>query len=143
MKRHEEVSILLIDDDELDTEVFRRGLIKKNLSYSLHIARDGIEGLEILRGQEGKTKLPKPYIILLDMNMPRMNGIEFLSELRSDPELSSSLVFMLTTSMNQEDLSIAYRHNIAGYIIKNDICDGFLSAIDMLDSYCKTVRIET
>ncbi len=67
-------------------------------------ARDGVEALEILRGENGRTKLCPPYVILLDLNMPRMNGLEFLAEIRRDPALRRAVVFVLSTSDDDEDM---------------------------------------
>lgn len=83
------VSILLVDDDDIDVMGIQRAFTKLKILNPITRARDGAEALELLR--EGK--LSKPYLILLDINMPRMNGLEMLDALRQDPQLSSSVVF--------------------------------------------------
>ncbi|RUP22418.1 response regulator, partial [Methylobacterium sp.] len=76
------VNILLVDDDEVDVQGLKRAFKKSKIGNPITVARDGIEALEILRGQNGRERLPKPHLVLLDLNMPRMNGIEFLEAVR-------------------------------------------------------------
>ena len=134
------VTFLLVEDDEIDVKVIKRGFKSLKLANPIRIARDGIEALEILRGENGQERVPKPYLILLDINMPRMNGIEFLQAIRADKDLKSSIVFVLTTSASDEDRVNAYNHNVAGYIIKSKVMDSFTNALDMLDHYWKVVE---
>src|SRR5215212_3654714 len=96
-------SILLIEDDEVDAEAVGRALRQQQLANPLIHAPDGLCALDLLRGRPGEAPLPKPYIILLDMNMPGMNGLEFLRELRQDPALAESVVFVVTSSTNPQD----------------------------------------
>ena len=104
------------------------------------VARDGVEALEILRGENGHAKLPRPHLILLDLNMPRMNGIEFLEAVRADEDLRSAVVFMITTSKADEDRMRAYGHNVAGYIVKRDPANTFMEAVALLEHYWKVVE---
>src|SRR5690242_7516296 len=94
----EVVNILVVEDDEIDVEFLRRLLAKNAIKNPVYHAINGIEALEIMRGENEKDKVPKPFVVLLDINMPMMNGIEFLKELRSDDSLKDSVVFVLTTS---------------------------------------------
>lgn len=82
-----DIRILLVEDDEVDVLAIQRALKKKRVVNALAVAKDGIEALEILRGENGHQVLPRPHIILLDLNMPRMNGLEFLEVIRADPTL--------------------------------------------------------
>ena len=93
-----EVSILIVDDDEIDTRAVERALRKQRIVNPVYRAANGQEGLAMLRGEGGRQKVPRPYLILLDLNMPRMNGLQFLQELRGDSSLSDSIVFVLTSS---------------------------------------------
>lgn len=135
------VSLLLIEDDEIDIAAVRRALAVLKIANPLHIARDGIEALEILRGENGKEKLPKPYIIVLDLNMPRMDGMEFLEEIRSDEELNDSIVFVMTTSRDEADRRATYSKHVAGYIVKEDPIGTFRQAINLLDHYWRLVEL--
>ncbi len=93
-----------------------------------------------MRGTNGQEKISSPYLILLDINMPRMNGIELLREIRADEALKTSIVFMLTTSATEEDRIGAYEYNVAGYLLKNQVMDTFNNALEMLDHYWKVVE---
>lgn len=135
------VRILLVEDDEVDVMTIRRELKKKEISNDLTLARDGIEALEILRGANGREKLARPNIVLLDLNMPRMSGLEFLDEVRGDPALQDLIVFVLTTSNSVEDRFHAYSRNIAGYILKSNVGHEFSDAISMLNLYWTVVEL--
>lgn len=141
MKDAMTVQILLVDDDEVDVMAIQRAFRRAKIGNPIHVARDGIEALAILRGQPGGQPLPRPFLILLDLNMPRMNGIEFLEQLRADPDLHDSVVFVLTTSDDEEDKSRAYHQHIAGYIVKSDPAKGFMQAIEMLQAYWRVVEL--
>ncbi len=131
------VSLLIVDDDDIDATALRRALHKLKLLNPLYRAKDGLEALEILRNGE----IPSPYIILLDINMPRMNGIEFLEALRSDPELTHAVVFVLTTSKSDEDIIAAYREHVAGYLLKQRMDSDFLQVVSLLDHYWKIIEL--
>jgi CheY-like chemotaxis protein len=135
-----EISILIVEDDDVDVKGVKRALKKLKVLNPTVRARDGIEGLEILRDS---TKIQRPYIILLDINMPRMNGLEMLAELRSDPKLVDSIVFVLTTSKADEDKMAAYNKNIAGYIVKSEVSYGYLGVVEMLENYWRIVELPT
>lgn len=134
------VKLLLVEDDSLDVQAIRRALRKARVANPLHVARDGVEALEMLRGN-GRPALVRPYIILLDLNMPRMNGIEFLSELRDDESLRDSVVFVLTTSDDDQDIMQAYDNLIAGYMVKSKAGEDFIKLIGMLDHYWRIVEL--
>ena len=134
------IHILLVEDDEVDQMAIKRAFRKKKISNPVYIAKDGIEALAILRGEGGYQQLPRPFMVLLDLNMPRMNGIEFLNVIRKDKELRRSIVFVLTTSKAEKDRIMAYDYNVAGYILKSDVGNGFMNAIEMLDYYWRVVK---
>lgn len=114
-----QIHLLHIEDDGVDKMVVERVLKKLKIVTSLHHAQNGEEALDKLRGANGQEKLsPFPQIILLDLNMPRMNGIEFLKELRADAALKHLSVYIVTTSNDDHDRMDAYQSNVAGYILK-------------------------
>ena len=116
MKR--DMNILLVEDNELDIVILKRGLKKLGMENSLVCAKDGIEALQILNNQPDDQELQCPYVILLDINMPRMNGHEFLAELRASERLKHARVFVFTTSDSKKDVDLAYKNNVSGYIVK-------------------------
>ena len=81
------VHVLLVEDNDVDREAVRRAFTRHRIANPIYDARDGVEALELLRGMADKPRLPRPFLILLDINMPRMSGIELLHELRADPDL--------------------------------------------------------
>jgi len=109
-----QTNILLVDDDDLDVMNVKRAFEKAKVPAPLYVASSGYEALEMLRS----GAVPRRRLILLDLNMPRMNGIEFLERLRADPELRGIPVVVLTTSADDRDRAAAYRHCVAGYMIK-------------------------
>jgi len=134
------VNLLLVEDDEVDVQGMKRAFAKSRIGNPITVARDGIEALEILRGENGQAKLAKPHLILLDLNMPRMNGLEFLEAIRADEDLKTSVVFMITTSKAEEDKARAYEKNVAGYIVKQDPANTFMQAVALLEHYWKIVE---
>lgn len=135
-------NIMLVDDDQVDVMNVQRAFKKNNITNPLYIANNGIEALDMLRGMEGRDKIfPVPRIILLDINMPKMNGIEFLKELRADPELHSISVFIMTTSNDDKDKYDAYNLNVAGYIVKPVSFEKFVQAVSVLNSYWKLCEL--
>lgn len=141
MARPREVRILLVEDDEVDVMRVERGFHQLRIANEIIRARDGVEALEILRGVDGQTRLESPFLVLLDISLPRMTGLEFLAELRSDEELKSTVVFVLTTSKNDEDRLTAYRHNVAGFMLKDEAGREFVKAMEMLECYWRVVEL--
>jgi CheY-like chemotaxis protein len=134
------VTILLVEDDAVDTMAVRRSFQALNISNPVIEARNGIEALERLRGENGFEKVPRPCIVLLDLNMPRMGGLEFLEELRADPALRRILVFVMTTSDAPEDRLRAYDLNVAGYMLKHRPGQSFLKALSILHHFWRVIE---
>jgi CheY-like chemotaxis protein len=134
------VTIMVVDDDRVDTLAIRRSFKELHITNPVIAAKDGIEALERLRGENGREKVNHPFLVLLDLNMPRMGGIEFLEELRRDPILQRTLVFVMTTSSAAEDRARAYAKNVAGYILKYRSGGDFQDAIGMLESYWRLIE---
>ncbi|WP_346016824.1 response regulator [Chroococcidiopsis sp. CCMEE 29] len=129
------INILLIEDDEVDVMNMQRAFKKNNITNPLYVAANGLEALDILRGQGTPTIPRERRLILLDLNMPKMNGIEFLRELRLDPELKPIPVIVLTTSNEDKDKVEAYNLNVAGYILKPVTFSNFVQTMATLNKY--------
>jgi CheY-like chemotaxis protein len=129
-------NILLVEDDKVDVMNVRRSFEKANILNPLFVANNGLEALDILRNQS-KTVImpPNRRLILLDLNMPKMGGIEFLTELRADPTLSPTPVIVLTTSNQETDRIKAYNFNVAGYILKPVTFINFAEVMAALNRY--------
>jgi CheY-like chemotaxis protein len=126
------LNILLIEDDQVDVMNVRRAFEKNRIVNPLHVAANGIEGLEMLR----ENLVPSQRrLILLDLNMPRMNGLEFLRALRADPALHATPVVVLTTSNDERDKVEAYNLNVAGYLLKPVTFVKFVEAMAALNKY--------
>jgi len=132
-----DMNIFIVEDDDLDVEILERGLRKVDKTVCLTRARDGVEALEMLTEDAAVQTLPKPYFILLDINMPRMNGHEFLARLRANDDLKHSRVFVFTTSANQADIDRAYRNNANGYIVKPNGSSGLSEVLQLLNGFWK------
>jgi CheY-like chemotaxis protein len=131
------LNILLVEDDEVDIMTVQRAFKKGNIANPLYLAGNGVEALALLRGNPGQPSLipPERRLILLDLNMPKMNGLEFLRELRSDPTIRHIPVVVLTTSNEERDRVDAYHLNVAGYILKPVTFSVFVELMITLDKY--------
>jgi CheY-like chemotaxis protein len=126
------LNILLVEDDEVDVMTVKRAFAKNNISNPLFVASNGLEALELLR----KENIPgKRRLILLDVNMPKMNGIEFLRELRADPNLQQACVVMMTTSNEERDRIDAFKLNVAGYLLKPVTFQQFAEVMSTINKY--------
>jgi CheY-like chemotaxis protein len=128
--RDKAFNILLVEDDEIDVENIKRSLSKANITNPLILAGDGLEALEIL--QKGGIG---PIVVLLDLKMPRMGGLEFLHRIRSDERWKNLPVVVLTSSKEEKDLIEAYKMNVAGYVVKPLIFADFVEAVTKIGSY--------
>jgi CheY-like chemotaxis protein len=136
-QNYKEATLFIVDDDDIDAIALERALRKLRLLNTVIRARDGREALDLLRA----GKVPSPYMILLDLNMPRMNGLEFLESLRTDPLLTHAVVFVLTTSKSDEDLVAAYRQHVAGYVFKQHMDRDFLEVVGLIEHYWRLVEL--
>ncbi|HEY4180360.1 MAG TPA: response regulator [Kofleriaceae bacterium] len=137
------MTVLLVEDNPIDREAIARAFVKHRIANPIVNATDGLEALAILRGQHPDQHIERPFILLVDLNMPRMNGIELITSVRADPALSDSVIFVLTTSRNDEDRVASYSLNVAGYIVKSDVGAGFISLVELLDRYWRIVELPT
>jgi CheY-like chemotaxis protein len=132
------LNILLVEDDQVDVMNVKRAFDRNKIANPLFVAGDGIEALALLRS----GKIPRERrLVLLDLNMPRMNGIEFLRELRADEELQLTPVVVLTTSDDERDKIHAYNLNVAGYLLKPVTFVNFVEAMAALNKYWTLVEL--
>jgi CheY-like chemotaxis protein len=132
------LNILLVEDDEVDVMNVKRAFDKNHITNPLFVAGNGLEALEKLR----RGEVPQGRrIVLLDLNMPKMNGIEFLRELRNDPALAPTPVVVLTTSNNDRDKIDAFNLNVAGYLVKPVTFAEFSELMVTLNKYWTLVEM--
>jgi CheY-like chemotaxis protein len=135
---NQQLNILLAEDDEVDVMTVKRAFRQNHITNPLFVAADGIEALEMLRsGTIPETR----RLVLLDLNMPRMSGIEFLRELRADPRLAPTPVVVLTTSNDDKDKVEAYNLNVAGYLLKPVTFQRFCEVMVALNKYWSLVEL--
>jgi CheY-like chemotaxis protein len=115
----------------------KREFKRRRIANPIIRAKDGVEAFELL----DSGKISRPFVILLDLQMPRMNGLEFLTKLRSNSHFKNSVVFILTTSQDEQDIFNSYELNVAGYFIKDEVGEGFIGIVDILDGYWKVVHL--
>jgi len=127
--------ILLVEDDVVDQMTVERAFDRAKIINELFKAENGVEALEYMRGENSKEKIPWPYIILLDLNMPKMNGLEFLEEIRNDETLAKVPVIVLTSSIREEDICESYKQHVAGYISKPVELGDFIEKMATFGTY--------
>lgn len=131
-------NILVVEDDLVDVKNIRRAFEKGRIANPLFYAEDGLEGLEMLRSD----KMPRDRrLVLLDINMPRMNGLEMLAEMRKDPALKTTPVVVLTTSNDDRDRVEAYGLGVAGYLLKPVSFEGFVELMGAMNRYWALVEM--
>lgn len=132
--------VLLVEDDDLDVIAMHRVLATRDLPIELQRARNALEAFEVLRLQQDEGR-EESMLIVLDLNMPAMKGLEFLAELRADPQLKSSVVVTYTTSDSPADIQAAYDHHVAAYLTKDVVEDSTVKLADFLEAYLKMVKL--
>lgn len=126
--------ILLVDDDRIDVMTLKRAFEKNSISNKLHVASNGEEALSLLKGSHGRAPV-RPGLIILDLNMPVMSGIEFLEIARADPSLKRIPVVVLTTSTEGFDKERCFDLGVAGYFVKPVVFERFVEAVGVIDRY--------
>lgn len=134
---NEDITLLLIEDDDIDAMSIERSFKKNRIANPIVRCFDGIGAMESLTSGEIK----RPFVILLDLNLPRMSGLDFLEKLRANQEHKDAVVFVLTTSKDEQDQIKAYQLNAAGYFLKSDCGAQFLDVVHMLYDYWKIVKM--
>lgn len=136
------VNILLVEDNPADARLIEEVFKDTNVNNRIHVAKDGVEAMDFLNKENEYSDAPKPDIILLDLNLPRKDGREVLREVKSDENLKSIPIVILTTSSAKEDVIKTYRNHANCYITKPVDFDQFLKVINAIeDFWLKVVRL--
>ena len=133
--------ILVVEDDDVQAEAVVRSLRKAGVDASIVVTPEGWEALSVLRGTHSRHRIRRPYLVLLDLNLPRLGGMDFLREVRADPLLNDTVVFVLTTSADERDCKRAYEEHVAGYMVKSEVGPQFTRMVEMLRPYLAVVRL--
>lgn len=137
----ESLRILLVEDDDGDAIAVERTFLKAGIAQPAVRAIDGVEALEILQGTERLPRLPRPYLLFVDLNLPRLSGLQLIAAIRADPQLRDTVIFVLTTSNRVQDKKAAYALNISGYILKDKAGEDFQSLFNLVDAYRRIVEL--
>jgi chemotaxis family two-component system response regulator Rcp1 len=133
------LSVLLVEDDPGDVLIAREAMAAGQLSTSLNVVTDGVEAIKYLRRQNGFADAPRPDLILLDLNLPRMSGHEVLAEVKQDPELRRIPVVVLTTSQAHDDIAKSYDLHAAVHVSKPVDFDEFAGVVKQIDEFFGSV----
>jgi len=133
------IDVLLIEDDEGDALITVEAFEHHKVFNRLHRVRDGVEALEFLRREGEYADAPRPDLILLDLNLPRMDGHEALAAIKRDADLRTIPVVVLTTSGAEEDVLLSYQLHANAYVTKPVDFDAFVTAIRQIDDFFITV----
>lgn len=126
------LNLLVVDDDSVDLMTVKRGLMRAGISHRLSEAKDGAEALAVLRGSQMPSQR---RLVLLDLKLPKMDGLEFLKQLRADPDLAPTPVVVITTSSQEKDRKEAHRLHVAGYFVKSLDFESFVELLTIIDRY--------
>ena len=129
------VEILLAEDNPGDVMLTKKALKRGKLANNLHVVTDGVEALDYLRQNGEYEDVPRPDLILLDLNMPRKDGQDVLKELKDDDELRTIPVVVLTSSESEEDIAKSYELNANAYLTKPVDFDGFIEIVNRLENF--------
>ena len=135
MSNMNKLTVLLVEDEPADAHLVRMAFKEGNVLVNLHHVQDGVEAFEFLRRENSHEQAPAPDLILLDLNMPRMDGRQFLEKIKADAELHAIPVVVLTTSDAERDLFHSYDHFAAGYIVKPVDMDNFVKIVRGIGEY--------
>ncbi|MFC8080815.1 response regulator [Streptomyces sp. NPDC057307] len=133
------VEILLVEDDAGDELMTREAFEDNKIGNTLHVVRDGLEALDFLYQREEHIEAPRPDLILLDLNLPKYDGRQVLEKIKSDPDLSSIPVVVLTTSAAEEDILRSYKLHANAYVTKPVDLEQFIKAVQQIDDFFVTV----
>ncbi len=135
------IRVLLVEDDDADADGVRRALENAKVETVVERVSDGIEALEFLRDEQFGAQPDEALILLVDINMPRLDGHGLVREIRKDPRLHRLVIFILTTSKSRDDIEQAYAGHVSGYIAKEKAGEDFIKLTSMLESFWRLVEL--
>ncbi len=135
----EAFEVLLVEDNPGDVRLTREALKDAKVHINLHVASDGVEALAFLKREGEYAEVPRPDMILLDLNLPRKDGRQVLEEIKATPALMTIPIVILTTSESEEDILRSYRLHANCYISKPVDLDGFLTVVKSIDNFWLTI----
>jgi two-component system response regulator len=139
MNEYYPIEVLLVEDDPGDVLLTREAFEHNKVSNRLHVVNDGEQAMDFLRGEGAYVGVPRPDLVLLDLNLPRKDGREVLEEVKNDPELRTIPVVILTTSEAEEDILRSYRLHANAYVSKPVDFDQFIRVVRQIDDFFVTV----
>ena len=131
----EPVEILLVEDDQDDIFLTKKAFEQQNVLNNLHVVRDGVDAMTFLRQEDDHADAPRPDIILLDLNLPTMDGDEVLEAIEDESDLSMIPVVVLTSSDAEEDIVRSYELNANAYLTKPVDFEGFMGVVESIDQF--------
>jgi len=131
----EPVEILLVEDDQDDIFLTKKAFEQQNVLNNLHVVRDGVDAMTFLRQEDDHADAPRPDIILLDLNLPTMDGDEVLEAIEDESDLSMIPVVVLTSSEAEEDIVRSYELNANAYLTKPVDFEGFMGVVESIDQF--------
>jgi CheY-like chemotaxis protein len=134
-----QIEVLLVEDDPGDVLMTREAFQDYKLANQLHVVHDGADAMAFLRREGGYSGAPRPDLVLLDLNLPRMDGREVLQAIKSDPELASIPVVVLTTSEAEDDVLRSYSLHANAYVTKPVDFERFIEVVRQIDEFFVTV----
>jgi CheY-like chemotaxis protein len=129
------IEILLVEDNPGDVRLTQEALKENKIRNNLHVAKDGVEAMQFLRKINGHKDAPRPDLILLDLNLPKKDGREVLTEIKTDEKLRSIPVVILTTSEAEDDVAKAYQHYANCYIRKPIDLNRFIEVVKIIENF--------
>jgi len=133
------IDVLLVDDDPGDTLMIREAFEHNKVNNALDCVADGVQAMQYLRREGEYANAPRPDLVLLDLNLPRKDGREVLAEIKSDPELTTIPVVVLTTSHAEEDVLKSYQLHANAYVTKPVDFERFIEVVRQIDEFFVTV----
>lgn len=135
MAAHDPIEILLVEDNPADARLTREGLEQAELDHRLHIVEDGHEALAFLRRDGEHSDAPRPDLVLLDLNLPRVNGHEVLRQVKDDPTLTEIPIVILSTSDDPDDIRTSYEYHASSYVTKPVDYDVFMERVHKIGEF--------